>query len=149
MFGNGKLVAALVAEKAVNAELRVQLARYIAHFDWLSSHVNELKIERAALLERCIGIQLGAVPVIQRESTAPLPGEDVNYVPPAGKLPNIGDILAKARDLVEDEKRPGSEQRNSLAAADMGAISFEDMGDDAAARAGITHGPGGSVVHRE
>lgn len=148
MFGYGKLVAALVAEKAVNAELRAQLAKADAHFNWLSQHVNELKLERAALLDRCVGIQLAAVPMIQRELVA-LPGEDVGYVPPGGRLPNIGDILAQAREIVEDGKRPKAEQAQSLAAADIGSVSFEDMGDDAAKRMGITHDVLGNVVHVE
>lgn len=147
MFGRMKLVSALIAEKAVNTELRAEVARLTTHFDWLASHVNELKIERAALLERCIGIQLAAVPIIQREPTATLPGADPNYpLPPAGKLPNIGDILAKARDIVEDGRKPGAD-RQSLVSAEMAGISFEDMGDDAAALAGIQHAPDGSVVH--
>lgn len=150
MFGptRSELAGALLAANARNAELQARVAQLTAHFDWLSSHVNELKMERAALLERCIGLQLAGVPVIQREATASLPGIDPNYVP-TGQLPNIGDILTKARDLVEDGKRPRSEQRDTLAGADMQGISFEDMGDEAALRAGISHDSQGELVHTE
>lgn len=151
MFGPSRreLAAALLVEKATNGELRARIAQLTAHFDWLSSHVNELKMERAALLERCIGVQLAGVPIIQREATAALPGADPNYQPPVNVLPNVGDVLAKARDIVEDARRPRSEQRDSLAASDIGAISFEDMGDDAARSQGITHDDRGEVVYPE
>lgn len=148
MFGPSKtsLVAALLAEKTANAELRARVAQLTANFDWLASHVNELKIERAALLDRCIDIRLAGVPVIQRE-VASLPGADPNYQPQVNALPNVGDVLAKARDLVEDSKRPRAEQDGSLAAADLQAISFEDMGDEAARRAGVGHDPAGRLVY--
>ncbi len=146
MFGFKALVAALVAEKAVNGELRARLARAEANFDWLSSHVNELKMERAALLERTIGLQLAGVPIIQRvaSETGPLPGADPAYVPQ--KLPNIGDVLAKARDIT-DAARSGRQPEQSIASPGPIGIEFEDMGDDAAAAAGIRHANDGTVVY--
>lgn len=151
MFGPTKtqLVAKVVAQEATIGELRARIAQLTAHFDWLSSHVNELKMERAALLDRCIGVQLAGVPIIQREATATLPGADPAYQPPVNVLPNVGDVLAKARDLVEDARRPRSERLDTLARADLGAISFDDMGDEAARAMGISHAPDGSVVHAE
>lgn len=143
-------IAGLIAEVASQARqiaaLMAENARLQAHFDWLASHVNELKIERAALLERCIGIQLGAVPIITREPTGALPGADPAYVPIAGKLPNIGDILNKARELVDEGHKTPAEQE-SLVAAELGGINFEDMGDEAAARAGVTHDETGRVIY--
>lgn len=151
MFGPSrrKLHADLSAALAANAELRVRVAQLSAHFDWLSSHVNELKMERAALLERCIDVRLAGVPIIQREATAALPGSDPNYQPPVNALPNLGDVLAKARELADDARRPQAEQRDTIAAADMQAISFEDMGDEHARRVGITHDKAGNVVYPE
>lgn len=147
MFGTARaLVAALVAEKAVNAELRTQLAKAEANFDWLASHVNELKMERAALLERTIGLQLAGVPVIQRVAAQPstLPGADPEYVPTGGKLPNIGDVLARAREIAEVAKHGGPEP--NIATPGPYGIDFEDMGDDAAHAAGMRHAADGTVV---
>jgi hypothetical protein len=145
MFGGTKaLVQALVAEKAINAELRTALARAEAHFDWLASHVNELKAERAALLERTLGLQL-AVPTIQRVAVTPsdpLPGADPLYTP--GKVLNIGDVLARAREIADVAKHGGPEP--SIASPGPAGIDFEDMGDDAAARAGLRHAADGTVV---
>lgn len=145
MFASKAIVQALIAEKAVNAELRGRVASLEAHFDWLSQHVNELKVERAALLERCIGVQLGAIPTIER-SPANLPGADVAYTPSAPMLSgisNIGDVLAKAREITEQSRRPTP----SVADQQVGGIEFEDMGDELAAAQGIRHGVDGTVVH--
>lgn len=144
MFRSKRLVEALLTEAAVNAELRARIATLQAHFDWLAQHVNELKVERAALLERCLGIQLAAIPSIERSEPASLPGADVAYTPtPPMKTPRIGDILAQARELVDDRRRPAP----SVADAQVGGIEFEDMGDDRAAAEGITHATDGTVVH--
>jgi hypothetical protein len=141
------LVEALITANVTIAELRSRNAQLAAHFDWLAAHVNELKLERAALFDRCLGLQLHAVPEIARE---PLPrelaGADAGYVPNVGKVGHIGDILEKARELVDERRRPGAD-RDSRVGAEMAGISFEDMGDDAAKRAGITHAPDGTVVH--
>jgi hypothetical protein len=145
-----QLCVDLAAARAENTELRVQLARQTAHFDWLSSHVNELKLERAAMLERCLGIQLAGVPVIQRDPTAPaLPGVDPAYLPSELKGPPLGDVLAKARDIIGEQRRHGAEGRDTLAAADLQAISFEDMGDDQARALGVSHTPDGAVSYAE
>lgn len=141
MFSNKELVAALAA----NAELRARIATLEAHFDWIAAHVNELKIERAALLERCVGIQLAGVPIIERQHTS-LPGAAANYVP-TGPAPNLGDILSQAREIAADKRRPNSEQDRSIAAVDAGAVSFEDMGDDRARAEGVTHNQRGEVVY--
>jgi hypothetical protein len=138
-------------ERAAKAEateilLRESLARQTAHFDWLAAVVNELKLERAALLERCLGLQLAGVPFIQRERTSvALPGADPAYEPATGKLPNIGDVMAKARELADVAKRGGEPE--TMASTAPGMIVFEDMGDGAAAEAGIRHASDGSVVH--
>lgn len=132
------LVEALVKASAVIESLRAENARLTTHFDWLAAHVNELKVERAALLDRCLGIQLAAVPQIARE----LPGKDPAYE--AGRQPNVGDILTRARELVTDARNP---DRDSLVGAEMGGISFEDMGDDAAKAAGIRHHADGTASY--
>jgi hypothetical protein len=146
MFVSKAVLAALVSEQAVAVELRTRLARAEANFDWLASHVNELKLERAALLERCLGLQLAGVPFIQREALATaLPGIDPGYAPALGRLPNLGDVLAKARELADVAKRGGEPETIASTAPDM--IVFEDMGDEAAAQAGIRHAADGTVVH--
>jgi len=147
MFGSKRIVEALLVEQALNAELRVQLARVQANFDWLAAHVNELKVERAALLERLLGLQLQTVATITRAPTGPLPGADPGYQPPAHlRVPDLGDILAKARESVDAQRQPPADP--SLVHADMAGISFEDMGDTAAAAAGIEHAPDGTVRYR-
>lgn len=141
------VTAELRAAQATITELRVQLARQTAHFDWLSAHVNELKLERAAMLERCLGIQLAGVPQIERSPV--LPGVDPSYLPTEFTKPPIGDVIAKARDIVGDARRPGAEGRDTIAAADLQSISFEDMGDELARTQGITHTRDGGVAYSE
>jgi hypothetical protein len=146
MFTNRRLAVALERETAINVELRTRLARAEANFDWLAQHVNELKLERAALFDRMLGFQLAGVPVIQRTENLPLPGADPSYQPTVTKHPAIGDIMAKARELTDAAKR-GAPAETSLATPAPDEISFNDMGDEAAAAAGIRHAPDGSAIY--
>lgn len=112
-------------------ELRASLARRNADFDWLAQRLHEVNLERAQLYAR-IGVNV-PVPEIAR-AEAPRPPVD-DYVPPA-RLP-IGDILNKARDIA-------TAPRN--VSADLGELSFEDMGDEQAAAHGLAHNDAGEVV---
>lgn len=141
MFASTK---ALVAAMAENGQLRAQIARLESHCDWLMAHVNELKRERADLFAHTLGFQLAGVPVIGREATSELQGADPAYVATA-KPANIGDILAQARDL-KDIARRGGMPETSIASPGA-ELSFEDIGDDAAAQAGLRHAPDGTVVY--
>ena len=138
---------ALVAAMAENGALRAQVARLESHCDWLMAHVNELKRERADLFAQMLGFQLAGVPVIARQAAA-LEGADPAYVPTAAdaKPGNIGDILAKAREIREAARAQGGAPESPLAAPGA-ELSFDDMGDDAAAKAGIRHASDGTLVY--
>jgi hypothetical protein len=150
--GVGELVAALVAEKAVNAELRAALARERERFDWIAQHMNELKLERAELYRR-IGLYV-PTPEIARTGPAPdLPGADDHYaVPPGGKVPDLGDLMATARELKERAEK--TRLADIARAQEPGPLGgggfdgFDDIGDAAAAAIGIAHDPAtGTVVY--
>jgi hypothetical protein len=148
MFGffaraDANVVAALIAEKSINGELRSMLAGERARFDWLAAHVNELKLERAALYAR-IGLDV-PVPTIERTASRPLPGADDNYVPPAGhQLANVGDTLARARERRDAAPNPDLAARVLETLA--GPLSFEDIGDEAAAALRIEHDRAGNLI---
>lgn len=140
-------VAQLVAQKEINAKLEAALAAEKARVDWFMQHVNELKVERAALYER-LGVHL-PVPTIERvgpvhyPSAAPLPGMDDNYVPPAGGQPaDLGNILATARDV-----RERAEQARRQPPMDLPFQGFDDIGDEAAAAIGAKHDGTGRVIY--
>jgi hypothetical protein len=115
---------ALAAEKAVNAELRVMLAQARANFDWLATRMHEIHLERAQLYER-LGVHV-PVPEIARTGAA-MPAPD-NYTPPSNRP--VGDVLAMAREILDPKNKPAS-------LADLTELSFEDVGDDAAATLGL------------
>lgn len=106
--------------EASAAMFRQQAAVQQQNFDWLANHVNRLEGERAALLERVL--HLGVV------------------------VPQIGRTRADVAPLktygmgIPAEDRPVDEEPG-MALAAMQSGSFEDMGDEAAGRFGVTHDP--------
>jgi len=128
------------------AIVRAENARLQAHFDWLASHVNNITIERGVLFDKVLNVTFPAVPIIARE----LPGADPAYTPSPiqGDVvkthpdPALGDILAKAREIQDSARRGPIDQDGPL------HLSFDDMGDEAASRAGIFHAPDGTVATR-
>lgn len=139
-------VAALLAVREHEVgTLKADNARLQAHFDWLAAHVNNLTMERGTLFDKVLNVTFPAVPIIAQQ----LPGADPNYqaAPPAPEVmghphPQLGDILAKAREIEAAARRGAIDQDGPL------GLSFDDMGDDAAARAGLMHAPDGTVVAR-
>lgn len=155
MFGGiskqvAEIVGHLVAEKAINAELRVQLARERERFDWIAAHVNELKLERAELYRR-IGIYV-PTPTIERTGVPDLPGADDGYqVPAGGKVADLGDLMASARDLKERAERTRLSDIARAAepvAGGGGFDGFADIGDEAAAAIGAAHDGAGNLVYK-
>ena len=148
-----KLTLALkVAEQAGTiATLHMERARQQANLDWLMNHVNEMKLERAEILERALGIQI-PVPILAREPSPPLPGADPAYRPPApaeAPTPPLrtpqGDALNRLRDLRDAAMR--GEDVTHRANALMESGLFEDMGDEEAARQGVRHTGSGEVEY--
>lgn len=142
----GDVAALLLARDLELATLKAENARLQANFDWLASHVNAITMERGVLFDKVLNVTFPAVPIIARE----LPGADPAYTPTpvAGDVvkthpdPALGDILAKAREIQDAVRRGPIDQDGPL------GLSFEDMGDEAAARAGITHAPDGTIATR-
>jgi hypothetical protein len=129
------LACQLAAEHARTSELTRQLALANANFDWLRVHVNELKIERAELYRK-LGYLVPVAEIARTEAaSAALPNADDGYTP---TRPALGDLLAKARDIVT-----GAPDRGM---SEGGELSFEDMGDDAARRAHLTHDDEGHLL---
>lgn len=138
------VAALLLARDHELGVLKAENARLQANFDWLASHVNAITMERGVLFDKVLNVTFPAVPIIARE----LPGADPAYTPTpvAGDPvkthpdPALGDILAKAREIQDAARRGPVAQDEPL------GISFEDMGDEAAARAGIQHAPDGTLA---
>jgi hypothetical protein len=140
-----ELVACLVAEKTINAELRSQLVRERERFNWIAEHLHEMKLERAELFQR-LGLYV-QVPEIARVGEPSLPGVDDNYVvPAAGKVPDMGDLMAQARDLKERVKRTRLADIVNGSESAGGDNPFDDVGDAAAAAIGLAHDAAGVVV---
>jgi hypothetical protein len=102
------------------AELRKQLAVMQQNFDWLANHVNRLEAERSTLLQRVLDVGFVSPQIARQE---PPPAERVGMGAP-----------------INATDRPEGEDPGMALAAMMGG-SFEDMGDEAAARFGVTHDP--------
>lgn len=160
MFGfKSKLMLALEVAR-LNGELtavRTELARANAHFDWLASHVNELKLERAQIMDRVFGIQLPVAEILRQPAApaTPLAGADPNYTPTSSAadvapLPPLrqqgkGDLLAIAREIRDRHAR--GQDSTDLVGQAVGAVSFEDMGEDEAKRQGIEHDANGELTY--
>lgn len=149
-----------VALAAQNAELRARVASQQATIDWLSSHVNTLTHEKAAMMERLLELRY-PVPTIARENERPArPMEvfgraiDDPEVPPhlqeamrVGRAAHRGPAMADD-PATQAPRRPGAEEQyaNSIGVHQADGLSFEDMGDEAAAAQGIAHDGSGNVV---
>jgi hypothetical protein len=125
---------------AQQGELRVAEARHVADaqrlaalqasFEWLTSYVNRLEHERVLLLQRATGVTTG-VPVLEQNpeaaatATAPEFGRGIPLSDDVGDAPSLERALT-----------------------DLASLTFEDMGDEAAARVGLTHDAFGNLVGR-
>ena len=136
--------ATIVAEKAVNAELRVQIARLTAHCDWLMAHVNELKLERAQLYER-IGVYV-PVPTIHHGHQPEVP--DNGALIGHGKVADVGDLMQKARELRTEQQHDRLiREHGNVPMAELSEMDiFSDVGDEAAKKLGIERTADGEVV---
>jgi len=109
-------------------EKTARIASLEAHLDWLSQHVNRLEAERTQLLAR-IGVGV-ATPVIEYNPE--------QFGTPASQAPS---------NLARDEDVEQGTPEDSIHAAVHQAVSFEDMGDDAAAVSGVKHAADGTVLY--
>ena len=133
-------VASEIAEKAITTHLRAELAAERARVDWFMQHINELKVERAALYAR-IGVHLPVATIQRVDGAPPLPGMDDGYAPPTGPGADFGNLLATARDLREK----GEKAR--VAPAGMPDAIFEDVGDEIAEAIGATNREDGTLAY--
>ena len=115
-----ELVGHASAAEARAVQARQQLAVMQQNFDWLANHVNRLEAERSTLLQRVLDVGFVSPQIARQE---PPPAERVGMGAP-----------------INATDRPEGEDPGMALAAMMGG-SFEDMGDEAAARFGVTHDP--------
>jgi hypothetical protein len=126
-------------------ELEKALATERARFEWLSVHVNELKAERAILLDRVLGVQ---VPVMQiaRAVDEPAPAaprrltpddlrNDVAYAPPPVGAP--GQVFRRP-----EASTVTAQMAEAMAAGDL----FNDVGDARAKEMGLGWDPEGNLA---
>lgn len=121
------LVRELTAERSKREILARELAIRQQNIDWLTGHVNRLEFERSELTQRVLGMTL-PYPVIARE---------------AADHPELTQALGMGTPLRERD-RPDTESEG-VAGAQLGLASFEDMGDEMAARLHVAHDDNGHV----
>lgn len=133
-------LAELVERWKVQNELKTErIASLEKHLQWLSEHVSRVESERAMLLQK---IGIGAVPMSVSYRAAPDAGSEIldAFERAARNIvgtPHEESPAAMEHDLPEDSMPSSLHQ----------ALSFEDMGDDAAGRAGIKTEPDGTVTY--
>ena len=109
-------------------EKTARVASLTAHFEWLSQHVNRLEAERTALLAK-LGVGV-ATPQIEFDPSA--------FGTPASQVQPF---------LARDESVERGTPEDSIPAAVHQGVSFEDMGDEPAAREGVRHLDDGTVEY--
>lgn len=147
----------LVRLREQNVQLLVQNQHQKTTADWLMVRINTLEKEREALTERLFQVAY-PVPVIERANERPAPAvpgvygrpiEDGYVIPEhlRGSMvaqPPMAPPAAKPKPAASAE----DEVANSIQAMQAHGAAFEDMGDEEAARLGITH-DGAFVVVRD
>lgn len=132
--------------------LSIQIASKDATNEWLMTRVNSLEVERAALTERMLQVSY-PVPQIQRineraagkvESYG-VPLSDDDYAIPS----HLKGAVAPHPRMADPapRPRPASDEVGGSISALQAQAAFEDMGDEAAAEAGIIHDDAGAVRH--
>lgn len=132
---------------ALNArvvELERQLATERSRFDWLSMHVNELKTERALLLERVLGLTV-PVMTVEREESAPAPVPTREVIDPA-KLREQVAYAPAPQGSPGRVFRPTEDTSAQIREAIEAGTLFEDVGDDRARRIGVGWDAEGNAV---
>ncbi len=126
----------LAAAEVANAQLAAENARLTGQLEWFAQHVNELKVERAALFERVLEIQL---PVMQIARVSAEVGPAA--ATPADQPPRISPEQMRAQFTRVIAPPPPSGIPNAIGEAVRGAYEpdalFEDVGDERAARLGL------------
>jgi hypothetical protein len=127
--------AAIAAQQRL-ADAMEEIGRLKASCDWLASQVNTLTVERTALMERVLEIQLPVVSIAREVSESPAPEArlgpealrtlEPRYAPPP-KAP--GEVFQPVKN-----KEPVS---TALAELQSAMAIFEDVGDDRARAMGL------------
>jgi hypothetical protein len=134
------------------AQLGAQLASSRTSQEWLEARVTSLEYERSALTDRLLQVSY-PVPTIARTNERPAgrvesygqPLTDTDYAVPA----HLKDALNKMPHprMADPAPRPRAEDMGDTISAHQVQDAFEDMGDEAAAEAGIVHDDAGAVRH--
>jgi septal ring factor EnvC (AmiA/AmiB activator) len=113
--------------------------------DWFTTTVNDLKIERAALLERILGVTMPVAAFGRLDEPINLGHE------PAPVGPETPEAAALRRATAIYHRNANTENLQPVDPlrefAEKGAGIFEDVGDREAARQGLEWGPEGEVVN--
>jgi len=126
-----ELTQALVAQAAVLEERTRELASARTQLDWMANTITSLNVERASLFQNRWGVSVPVGEVVGVPVEAPA----AHAAGP--RIVNIGDIL----DQIRSGRKPAEP---TTVDSDDGAL-FEDMGEERARAAGVTHAPTGEV----
>lgn len=141
MFSNKALIESQRELSAANAKIVIlerELAIQRANFDWLAAHVNELKAERAILLDRVLEVQVPVMSIAREPVQVEVPRAEPRLTPEAlaDKVafmpPPQGERGTIFRPRTADEPT-SAQMAEAIAAGDL----FNDVGDDRAREMGL------------
>lgn len=141
-------VAAHREQTALVAQLQGENARLKASCDWLAEHCNQLQRERAVLLDRVLQVQIPIMEIAREERPMP-PRLDPELTPEV--LKSMAARFAPPPDAergtvfkpASDGDRVDVAEKEAQAAMSI----FEDMGDERAAKAGVSWDEKGELTY--
>lgn len=139
---NGVAQGALLAERALRIELERRCASQATTIDWLAAELTQARLERAVLVERAFQVTL---PVARVEREAPQETSTANRIDPAA-IRAFASSLEMPRNVPSGAPAASGDDFSALAAA--AGVSFDDPGDEVAARMGLAHDAVGEVVSK-
>lgn len=154
-----RLTFELATLRATVQQLEVRAAVAQSGREWLETRVNSLEVERAALTERLLQISY-PVPQIVRSNEMParpveahgrpvdeyaIPEHLATAMPP--RMPTMVPPNIPAAMKATKPTTPPDDYDSSISALHASEVSFDDMGEAAAAAAGIRHDAFGNVEY--
>lgn len=134
----------LAAERATRQSNERELTRLQATLEWLTTHVNELKTERAMLFQRALQVSL---PVPEIQYTPQTEAREMPGGVPMDLTPDVLRQVAARVGAPVQVPANGKPANTPIGIADLTNVSFEDVGDVEAAREGIRHDRDGELAY--
>lgn len=118
----------LAVERAVRIQQEARLASSATTIDFLIKELNTLNLERAALLARLTGVEL--------------PHVQIEHGPPIAAIKKLDDLVEQIKNAPQTDETSAIQQGEAQAVRSL----FEDIGDEAAHKLGVSLDPRGVLV---